>query len=284
MDTRWPATVSEPVRAGPFVDATEKASWPGPFPAEEPWMVIQSAWLAAVHPQPAAAFTETPSWPPAASIVCVAGSTWKVQPPAWTTVKSWPAMTAVPVRCGPLLDGTVSVTVPGPEPAWGLMPIHGTLLAAVHGHPAPLDTATLAEPPPGDRSWAFLSIAYVQPCDCVTLNRCPAIVSVPARGGPVVAATEIASGPLPLPVDDDVIWIHDESEVAVHEHRGLDACTSIRAVPPADEKSADGDDRVMMHSPAACVICARELFTMIAPVRACGSGFAPAANSTVPSP
>lgn len=118
----------------------------------------------------------------------------------------------------------------------------------------------------------------------MTLNRWPAIVSDPTRGGPVVGATEIVTEPLPRPFAPDVISTHGESDVAVQVQSALEARTSMRSVPPAGGNSADESASDMVHSPAACVICARVPLTTMAPVRIWGSGFAVAENSTVPSP
>jgi hypothetical protein len=166
----------------------------------------------------------------------------------------------------------------------GLTVIHSTLLAAVHGHPAAVATVTLPAEPVAAALWVVAFVEYVHPSDCVTLNRWPAIVSVPARGGPVVGAIEMITGALPRPFAPDVMAIHAESDVAVHVQSWLDARTSIRAVPPAPGKSADDCASEMTHAAADCVICARVPLTITAPVRVCGSGFTAAANSTVPSP
>jgi hypothetical protein len=63
----------------------------------------------------------------------------------------------------------------------------------------------------------------VQPSDCVTFRCRPAIVNVPARGAPVVAATEKATAAEPLPLPVPSIDIQSASELAVQVHRGLEA-------------------------------------------------------------
>ena len=100
----------------------------------------------------------------------------------------------------------------------------------------------------------------------------------------MVAATLMATAPLPRPFPPPVIVIQAASADAVHAHWALDARTSICVAPPAGENAADADASVMTHSPAAWVTCARDPLTTIAPDRACGSGFEAAVNSTVPSP
>jgi hypothetical protein len=71
-----------------------------------------------------------------------------VQPDPWVTVKGRPAIVAVPLRCGPVLAPTWTLTWPLPEPAAPLwIEIHSALLVAFHVQPAPLVTCTSATPP-----------------------------------------------------------------------------------------------------------------------------------------
>jgi hypothetical protein len=58
------------------------------------------------------------------------------------------------------------------------------------------------------------------------------MVSVPARGGPVVEATVNVTGTDPLPFAFELIVIHGESEAAVQVQRALDARTSTVPLPP----------------------------------------------------
>ena len=85
--------------------------------------------------------------PPAASTVKFNGDTSNVQPGDCVTVKTCPAMVAVPVRDGPLVGATVTVTLPVPDPPAGPTEIQSALLAAVHGQPALDVMATLWVPP-----------------------------------------------------------------------------------------------------------------------------------------
>ena len=124
----------------------------------------------------------------------------------------------------------------------------------------------------------------MQPSDWVTLKWSPAIVSVPVRGPPVLAATVNATGLEPLPLTFDVIAIHSASDAAVHVHSGLEARSSTLPVPPACPNDAEVPASSNRHSPAACVICARRPLTMTPPLRATGSAFAAALNWTAPSP
>jgi hypothetical protein len=124
----------------------------------------------------------------------------------------------------------------------------------------------------------------VQPSDWVTLKCKPAIVSVPVRGAPVVGATENATAAVPLPLAFVVCEIHSASDVAVHVHNGLEARRSAVPAPPACPNDAELLPSSNLHSPAACVICARSPFTITPPVRATGSLFDAALNWTDPSP
>jgi hypothetical protein len=148
--TFWPATVIVPDRVGPVVGAAVKVTVPDPLPLAPDAMVIQGALLDAVHAHPPPVVTETVPFPPADGTVCVSGVAAYVQPWPWTTVTVCPATLIEPVRDGPVVPATAKVTVPGPvplEPA--VMVIHGTLLAAVHAHPAAAATLTVRLPPPG---------------------------------------------------------------------------------------------------------------------------------------
>src|SRR6187431_905569 len=100
-------------------------------------------------------------------------------------------MVNVPVRFLPLVDPTLYRTVPLPLPdAPSVIVIHESLLIAVQVQPAPAETATGAPGPPcSSISCPVGLIEYVQPEACVTVNVCPAIVSVPVLAVPVLAAT-----------------------------------------------------------------------------------------------
>src|SRR3712207_2715917 len=93
------------------------------------------------------------------------------------------------MRSGPSVGEMVNVTGPGPSPDARDTVSHGTLLAAVHGHPAVVLTLTDPVPPAAPMLRLVGAMEYVQPSDCVTLKRCPPTVIVPARGGPVVDST-----------------------------------------------------------------------------------------------
>jgi hypothetical protein len=126
-------------------------------------MVIQGTLLSAVHEQPLAALTLTLAEPPDAPMLCAVGCTSNAHPGDCVTVNTCPAITAVPVRSGPCVGATLNATGPGPAPVDGLTVIHGTLLAAVHGHAAAAATRTLPALPAAAAAWDVVLIAYVQP-------------------------------------------------------------------------------------------------------------------------
>jgi hypothetical protein len=69
--------------------------------------------------------------------------------------------------------------------------IHAVLLEAVQLHPAVVVTATVPFPPADAKNWLGGEMENVQEPDCVTVNVCPATVTVPVREPvPMFAATE----------------------------------------------------------------------------------------------
>jgi hypothetical protein len=118
----------------------------------------------------------------------------------------------------------------------------------------------------------------------VTLKRWPPIVRVPARAGPVVAATSNLTVALPVPLAPDLIWIHSLSDDAFQVQSALDACTSTLPVPPVSGKLPDDVLRRMVHSAAACEMAGCWSFTAIVPRRVMGSVLAATTYSTDPSP
>jgi hypothetical protein len=133
----------------------------------------------------------------------------------------------------------LNVTALEPVPSAGLTLSHSTLLAAVHGQASAVVTWSVPPPPAAETASDGRSIEYEHPCDCVTLKRCPAIVTELLRGGPVVAATLRPTVPLPRPLAPEVIVIHGASGAAVHAHNALEARTPTCAVPPAGGTFAD---------------------------------------------
>jgi hypothetical protein len=119
-----------------------------------------------------------------------------------------------------VLAAMLNATVPFPLPlAPDVIVSHDALLLAVHAHPLwvvtptePLDAVSGAFWP-ADESENEHGAA---PAACVTVNIWPAIVKVPFRAAPVLAATLYATVPLPVPVAPEVMVSHDALLVAVH--------------------------------------------------------------------
>lgn len=169
-------------------------------------MVSQPALLPADQPQPSAVRMSNEPVPPDAAGVADVVESENAQPCPWFTVKVRPAIVSVPERPGPFVDATVKATVPFPVPLPPeVIEIHGTLLAALQPQPAGALTDTEPLPPEGAIDCVSAESANEHPSPCVMLTVCPAIVSVPERGGPVVGAT--ATDTLPLPLPDDVLSV-----------------------------------------------------------------------------
>jgi hypothetical protein len=146
--TDWPATTSVPERAGPLSAAAENVTVPEPLPLPPAVIVSHGCVLEALHSQPAVVVTLTVRVPPLASTVCESGETSNAHPGDWVTVKDCPAIVSDAVRDGPAVGATLTVMLPGPVPAAGVVVTQLALLEAVHGHPGPAETVTTCEPPP----------------------------------------------------------------------------------------------------------------------------------------
>src|SRR3954449_12886221 len=99
-----------------------------------------------------------------------------------------PATMTVPLRGGDAFDCTANATCPLPAPLGGAAVIQSTPELALHVQPGPVVTEATAFPPPPVTSCEDGSTAYVQPFACVIVNDDPAIVTVPDRAGPILAA------------------------------------------------------------------------------------------------
>jgi hypothetical protein len=144
----FPATFIVPVRAGPVTGAILNLIVPPPLPDVWPVSAIHDAPLDAVHSQPSAAPMVADPLPPPAPKDCDNGPTSKLQPFDCVSVTLCPATSTVPVRVGPLVGSTTIRAAPGPAPVVpSVTRAQSTLLAAVHGHPAPVVTAMVVVPP-----------------------------------------------------------------------------------------------------------------------------------------
>jgi hypothetical protein len=122
------------------------------------------------------------------------------------------------------------------------MRTHGTGADAPHGHPALVLTATEPAPPPSGTAWLAGLMLKVQPELWPTVNVRPAMVSVPLRAGPVVAATVNGTVPLPLRVPPLAIVSQGALLVAVHSH----AAAAVTATAPAPPVLATDCDSGLM--------------------------------------
>ena len=94
--------------------------------------------------------------------------------------------------------------------------IQAAVVVAVQLQPWVVVTWTSTLPPCWSNVCEVGLIEYVHAVACVTVNVLPAIVSVPVRSAPELAATENVTVPLPLPLAPDAIVIHVAPLVAVH--------------------------------------------------------------------
>ena len=117
-----------------------------------------------------------------------------------------PAIVSVPIRSAPVFAAIVKSTAPLPLPlAPEVIINHVALLPAVHAQPAIVVTITVVPvPPAAPIDWLDGAIVYVHAgggaAACVTVNVWPAIVRVPARPAPVLAATLNVTDPFPFPI------------------------------------------------------------------------------------
>ena len=122
----------------------------------------------------------------------------------------------VAVRAGPLFAAAVNLTVPFPDPvAPAEIVSQSASLFADHAQPLSPCTSNDPCPPPASTDVLVGLTVNVQPWPWFTVNVRPAIVAVPERFGPVVAATVNCTVPLPLDGVADAIAIHGSLLAAV---------------------------------------------------------------------
>src|SRR3954469_21040838 len=127
-----------------------------------------------------------------------------------------PATVAIPLRGGDAFGFTAKVACPLPAPLGDATVIQSTADVAVHEQPGAVVTEATPLPPSPVTSRDDGSTEYVQPFACVIVNDRPAIVIVPDRAGPILAAIAICTCPLPVPVPPFVMPIQDNPPAAVH--------------------------------------------------------------------
>jgi hypothetical protein len=252
-----------PDRLAPEFAATVKATVPLPVPAAPEVIVIHDAAAAAVHAHPLAAITVKVPVPPAAGTVAPPEFSVYVQlgsAAAWLTVNVRPAMAIVLERAAPRFGSTRYPTVPFPFPLVPVLnEIHDALFEAVHAHPASTATTMEPVPPIADTEALVGSILYVQVgagAACVTVKVRVAIVTVPVRAAPVLAAIVIPTEPLPLPFAPEVIVIHGALLTAAVQVQPAGAVTVTGLIaPPVAPTSRRAAPISYVHVGAAGAAC-----------------------------
>lgn len=165
-----------------------------------------------------------------------------------------------------------------------LIEIHDVRLSAVQLQPAGAVTAICRSPPEPSSTNVSASIAYVHPVPCSICTVCPATVTVPTRGGPLVGSTWNLTLPLPRPSRADRMLIQGTFAAAVHAHCAALARTSIDQSPPLPSTTWCVEDSVNSHGLPSCEIETCWSLTVMFPVREEGSAFDVTVNWKDPSP
>jgi hypothetical protein len=117
----------------------------------------------------------------------------------------------------------------------------GTVLAADHPQPLAVRISKAPSVAPDGPDADVGDSENVQPCPWLTVNVRPAIVSVPDRAGPLVAATLKVTLPAPLPFAPAVIVIHGALFDAVHAQPPPAATDTVPVPPVAGMLWTSGD-------------------------------------------
>ena len=226
-----------PVRSAP-VALLDAVNMTCPLPVPEDPLVIDShsgLLEVAVHAHDAPAVTETAPVPPAAPRVWLAGAIEKVHGAACcVTISVCPPIVIDPLRAAPAFMAALKTTTPLPVPDDpDVTVIHDVFDAAVHAHPAPALTFVRLSPPAATMSIVAGDSEKAQgAAACVTVKVCAAIVAVPVRAAPVLAAMFSFTVPGPVPVAPEATVIHASFAADVHAH-DAPVATAIVDVPPA---------------------------------------------------
>src|SRR5687767_11173319 len=140
---------------------------------------------------------------------------------ACVTVKSWPAMLTVPLRCAPGFGATTTFTAPDPVPVLAPLNVsHGALLNDIHAQVDPVATDTAVVSPAAGELRTVGEMPKVQAvlAAWVTVKVWPAMVMVPVRWAPVLPATTTLTAPLPVPVAPDITISQLTLLAAFHAH------------------------------------------------------------------
>lgn len=141
-------------------------------------------------------------------------------------------MFIVSLRAAPGLAWTENTTDPFPVPDPEVIEIQLATVVAVHAQPAKAVTLNPPTPPLGENVVLFVVKEKTQPLAWLTVYVCPPAVIVPDRAGPVLAATEKFTLPLPEPLLPAVMVIHVSFRTAVQLQAGM-VLIENPPVPPA---------------------------------------------------
>jgi hypothetical protein len=184
-----PPIVSVPERWGPPFAAAVNPTVPLPVPAAPDEIESQLTSLVAVQLHPPPAVTLTVPFPPLTGASNVVDAREIEQPLPCVTVNVRPAAVIAPLRDGPVFLAAVKRTVPWPVP---VVPdeivSHGTVEVALQPQPDPVCTTNDPDPPSSSMVPEVAESVKAQPSPWFSVNVRPAMVSVPLRAGPLVAA------------------------------------------------------------------------------------------------
>jgi hypothetical protein len=282
-----PAIVSEPVRLlAVLFAATLNDTGPLPSPDAPLVTVIQLSLLTAVQVHQSAAVTVALPAPPGEVNDPLAGEIVGAHGPPCRTLTTVPAIVSEPRRLHVVvLAATSNVTEALPDPDAPLVSvIQALLLTAVHGQPAATVTVLLPLLAAAGNDWLVGDTAgeHEFPA-CVTVKVAPAMVSVPLRPDPVLAAAVNLTDPLPDPVAPLVTVSHDALLAAVQLHP-VAAVTLLLPPPPAAAIDCVVGEIDGEQDAAACVTVNVAPAIVSVPVRFDAALFAATLKAAVPLP
>ena len=165
-----------------------------------------------------------------------------------------PAIVSVPVRAAPAFAATENDTAPSPVPAPPpVIVIHAAFDVAVHPQvwmfaitPTPPLPPAAANPALRDASASSHGTAAWS-----TVNVRPAIVIVPLRASPALAATENETVPSPVPAAPPMTVIQAAFDTAVQPQEARLESTSTLPGPPTAGSAAPGALSSKAHGASA---------------------------------
>jgi len=179
---------------------------------------------------------------------------------------------------------TLKLAAPSPVPLPVTTVTHPALLVAAHAQPAVVVTATLPVPPAAVNACEVGAMLKEHGAPaCVTVNVCPATVSVADRALVVMfAATLKAAVPLPVPLAVTAVS-QPALLVAAHAQPSVDV-TATLPVPPAAANACEVCEILNEHPTPACVTMNVWPATVRLPLRCVVAVLAATAKETAPLP